>query len=126
LTAEEALEIMETLKRKEWSGLTAEELEERNAWMKADVATWTGKKWITDYKHPDGTLCAIEESRFYNLADKTTSEHFYMYAWATNEAYDYLQDTLEAAKDDALEYFGVPMDSWKEVEEFPEEIARLL
>lgn len=73
--------------------------------------------WITDYQHPDGTLFAII---------KDSLAGFYVYAWADDQSYDHLQDDLEMAKRCALREFNVPENSWRKVEKFPEEIARLL
>jgi hypothetical protein len=41
---------------------------------------------------------------------------FYLYVFENNKCTrDYLQDSLEAAKSQAMEEFGVPTDSWKRV-----------
>lgn len=40
----------------------------------------------------------------------------YLYIYHDGKGiYDYLQDSWEICKELALEYFGVPIDSWKEI-----------
>ncbi len=65
-------------------------------------------KWISNYKHPKGLNFEIEYDEF-------AGYYFYANEDETN-IYDDLQDTLEVAKEVALEEFGVPIDSWKQVE----------
>ena len=75
-------------------------------------------KWISQYKpHPDSSFI-IETDIFYdsNWQNPTTHYRFYGIPGDDGEKIDTMQDTLHFAKDDALEYFGVPMDSWAQVE----------
>lgn len=49
--------------------------------------------------------------------DENVGYYLYVYEISTNKCIaDHLQDTLDFAKDDALEIYGVPLDSWKAVE----------
>lgn len=52
-------------------------------------------RWVTTYKHPDNLNFIIDE----DLPDAN------------------LQDDLETAKFDTFHKFGVPEDSWVEIEE---------
>lgn len=81
-------------------------------------------RWKSNYRHPENLnfiinedlpagfyLYIYEEPKFFFEDLNDPEKHCIKYQD------NYLQDTLEFAKDDALEYFGVPMDSWVEVEE---------
>lgn len=46
--------------------------------------------------------------------DEIAGFYLYVFDVPNDEWYDYLQDTLDAAKEQAFEEFGVPMDSWVE------------
>ena len=48
-------------------------------------------------------------------ADSSTSYYLYVYDANGNNTHDYDQDTLDIAKEQAWEDFGVPLDSWVEV-----------
>ena len=77
--------------------------------------------WTSTYKHPENMRFIIEHQE---------PVGYYLFAYFLEDLYekdagrnwgcphhqeDYLQDTFEAAADDALEFYGVPMDSWVEV-----------
>ena len=65
-------------------------------------------KWVS--KHQD------EQSRTFEIKlDTNAGYYFYVYKNGI-DTHDYLQDTLQFAKEDALEFFSVPMDSWVQVE----------
>ena len=72
-------------------------------------------KYITEY---NGKKYTIEAEEF---TDDNTHEKmiwYYVYAWTNKGAeFDYLQDTLDMAKKCALDEFGIPVDSWKELKE---------
>lgn len=65
-------------------------------------------KWKSTYTHPKGWTFAIH--------DEPSMNSYYLYVWDAdgNNTHDYDQDTLEIAKEQAYEDFGVPMDSWIE------------
>lgn len=78
-------------------------------------------RWTSTYLHPEGT-------RF--IIDYHGAAGYYLYVYFDASRYekdlasryghpnhqeDYDQDTFEAAADDALEFYGVPMDSWVEI-----------
>jgi hypothetical protein len=75
-------------------------------------------KWYSTFKHPDNWFFIIEDGG--NVG-------FYLYVYEGREGFrldiedadccsrhqqDHLQDTLVYAKEQALEDFGVPLDSW--------------
>jgi hypothetical protein len=66
-------------------------------------------KWIAKTPGPWPMDFEIEH-------DEATGYYLYVYE---NDfcKYDYLQDTLQFAKEEALEEFGVPLDAWQEVYE---------
>ena len=42
----------------------------------------------------------------------------YLYIYEKGEGkYDYLQDTVDICKEQALDEFGIPLDCWEEVKE---------
>ncbi len=67
-------------------------------------------KWTSRIKRPKPMNFIIEH-------DKNVGFYLYVYDDATGKnTHDYLQDTLEIAKEQAFEDFGVHLDSWKQVE----------
>lgn len=66
-------------------------------------------KWVSSFKHPAGLCCEI-------VHDSKAGYYLFIYDVPKNETQDHLQDTLEIAQEQALEDFGIPLDSWKEVE----------
>lgn len=80
------------------------------------------KKLYSTYKHPENWKFAIEDGG---------DVGFYLYVYQYPELFeadirsgeygcrrhqqDHLQDTLEIAKEQAYEDFGVPLDSWVEI-----------
>lgn len=67
-------------------------------------------KWTSGYKHAENLSFIIDE-------DKNVGFYLYVYDQKGSNTHDYLQDTLDAAQDDAWEYFGVPIDSWVEIDD---------
>lgn len=79
-------------------------------------------KWYSAYDHPDKTFFIIEY-------DENVGYYLFLYyedpsffeedikreTGCPNHQDDWLQDTLEIAKEQAWEDFGVPLDSWVEV-----------
>lgn len=67
-------------------------------------------KWIAREVTSRGRVdCTIEHDHYAG---------YYLYVYINGvDCYDYLQDTLEIAIDQALEQFGIPKDAWKKVEE---------
>jgi len=65
-------------------------------------------KWRTNFVHPQRWIFEIAQD---------TSAGYYLYIWDENgnNTHDYLQNTFEAASEQALEDFGVPLDSWQPV-----------
>lgn len=64
-------------------------------------------KWVSTYQHP-------ENWRFEIIQDSQVGYYLWVYGGA--ETIDDLQDTFDMAKEAALEDFGVPLDSWAEVQ----------
>ena len=79
-------------------------------------------KWYSTYSSPKGARFVIR---------KDTRAGYYLYVYedyglfdedrkatgtCSRHQQDHLQDTLEIAQDQALEDFGVPLDSWMQVE----------
>lgn len=89
-------------------------------------------RWKSEYKHPDGLYFIIERQVLRNVTDQKDEDGFYLYGYThadtfnmdlnnpggecTSHQMDYLQDTLEMAQGYALEDFGIPLDSWVEIE----------
>lgn len=81
-------------------------------------------KWTSNFEHPQGFYFIIQD-------DQTTSYYLYVYenvslyqedldeknAICSRHQRDHTQDTLEIAKQQALEDFGVPLESWVAAEE---------
>lgn len=63
--------------------------------------------WISTYQDPENRRFEIEH-------DKSVGYYVYAYNAKGFNFYDGLQDTLEFAKEEALEEFSVPVDSWVE------------
>ena len=63
----------------------------------------------SNFKHPQNLSFIIEE-------DKNVGFYLYIYDSRGFNTHDYLQDSLEIAKEQALDDFGVPLDSWVQVE----------
>ncbi len=62
-------------------------------------------KWEATVQHPKATRLVIEEDQ---------GVGFYLYVFEGDRcAWDYLQDSLDAAKDQAEYSYGVPKDSWR-------------
>lgn len=75
-----------------------------------DIATISAKgidnmPWKSNYSHPKGWRFEITQD---------TKAGYYLWIYKINETMDHLQDTLEIAKEQAYEDFGVPLDSWVE------------
>ncbi len=52
------------------------------------------------------------------LIDHDENVGYYLYVYeGEKDIYDYLQDTLQFAKEQALEQFGVPLSAWRRIEE---------
>ena len=65
-------------------------------------------RWYSNYQSGVGHKFEIEFDEFAG---------YYFYAsGGTLEPYDGLQDTLSFAKEEALEEYGVPLESWVQVE----------
>lgn len=65
-------------------------------------------KWEAEIENP-------KKLRFIIDYDEYAGYYLYVYEGDV-DIYDFLQDTLEIAKRQALEDFGVPLDAWKQVE----------
>ena len=84
-------------------------------------------RWYSTHKHFEGLNFIIEKEErmpYYTLFLYTDSSHFqYDMSDPTGNCSshqdDYTEDTLELAQKKALKNFGVPLDSWKELEENP-------
>ena len=59
-------------------------------------------------------LISQHNNQVFEIIEDLPKVGFYLYVYDSNgkNTYDYLQDTLQMAKECALEEFGVPIDSW--------------
>ncbi|MFO1242907.1 MAG: hypothetical protein U1E36_06875 [Rickettsiales bacterium] len=65
-------------------------------------------KWEAEIYHPQKLRFIIDYDEYVG---------YYLYVWeGEKNTFDYLQDTLDIAKRQALEDFGVPLNVWKQVE----------
>lgn len=64
-------------------------------------------KWVSLYNHPENWEFEIVHDKFAG---------YYLWVYKDDETMDHLQDTLEIAKEQAFEDFGVPLDSWVEAQ----------
>jgi hypothetical protein len=66
-------------------------------------------KWIAELSGTKQLTLTIKHDRYAG---------YYLYVYIDGkDTYDYLQDTLEIAMEQAQEQFGVPLDAWEKVEE---------
>jgi hypothetical protein len=75
-------------------------------------------KWTAETKTPKARRFVIEKQLLRSLTPgEADMDGYYLFVWEEERClYDYLQDTLEIAMEQALEEFGVPLDAWKRVE----------
>lgn len=65
-------------------------------------------KWEAEISSPKPLRFVIDHDEYVG---------YYLYVWeGEKNTFDYLQDTLHFAKRQALEDFGVPLDTWRQVE----------
>ena len=59
-------------------------------------------------------LFAKHNNQTFEIVEDLPGVGFYIYAYDSNgkNTHDHLQDTLQIAKECALEEFGVPLDGW--------------
>lgn len=75
-------------------------------------------KWYSTHPHPDKLCFIIEDGGnvgFYLYVYESMdlfNEDIHDAAYCSRHQQDHLQDTLEIAKEQALEDFGVPLNSW--------------
>lgn len=65
-------------------------------------------KWKSNYIHPKNWCFVIEH-------DEEAGYYLYVYDETGFNIQDELQESLDVAKDQASDDFGVPLDSWEEV-----------
>ncbi|HBM90641.1 MAG TPA: hypothetical protein DD400_02005 [Rhodospirillaceae bacterium] len=75
-------------------------------------------KWLAKIDKPRQLKLEIVKELFKDLnPNKPDTYGYYLYVWENNRCtYDYLQDTLEIAIEQAEEDFGVPKNAWTKVE----------
>lgn len=62
-------------------------------------------------------LLASYDGRTFRIIFGGESIGYYLYVYEGNRCtHDYLQDSLAAAQEEALQLFGVPRDGWTEVD----------
>ena len=66
--------------------------------------------WKSNYIHPKGWIFKIDH-------DFNVGYYLYVCNEQNRDTHDHLQDSLEMAKEQALEDFGVPLNSWVETDE---------
>ena len=67
-------------------------------------------KWTSGYKHAENLSFIIDE-------DKNVGFYLYVYDQKGSNTHDYLQDDFETVKFFAFHKFGVPEDSWVEIDD---------
>ncbi len=73
-------------------------------------------QWTAEITHPMPLRFVIEKEQLHNLTDNRFEDGYYLYVYdGERNTHDYLQDTLQFAKDQALEEFGVPLSAWRQV-----------
>jgi hypothetical protein len=74
-------------------------------------------KWIAYALGNKEMTFVIERQVLSDLISNNKEYGFYLYVFENGQGtHDYLQDSLEAAQDFALEKFQVPLQAWKEAE----------
>ncbi|MFA4994215.1 MAG: hypothetical protein WC521_02800 [Bdellovibrionales bacterium] len=75
-------------------------------------------KWAAETTSPKLRKFVIEQQKLTSLTPGVPDQFgYYLYVWENGKGlYDYLQDTFAIAVDQAFEEFGVPKNSWKQVE----------
>ena len=86
-------------------------------------------RWKSNYKHPKGWCFIIQQEDLYESTGKVAMVEFCLYVYQhTDFFYDdlrdsdctrfqdrYRQDELSISQEEAFEEFGVPLDSWVEI-----------
>lgn len=75
-------------------------------------------KWIAEVNSPRKLRGIIKEEEFHNLTDNTYVDWYYLFVYENDNpepVWDDLQDTLEAAKEIALEELSIPLNAWVQV-----------
>jgi predicted transcriptional regulator len=73
-------------------------------------------KWQAEILTPKHLRFVIEQVQLQDVFENKKMSGFYLYIYEDNRCtHDYLQDTLEAAKAQAFEEFGVPNGNWRRV-----------
>lgn len=72
------------------------------------------KIWVSSYVHPEKWTFVIEKELMRDIINQEDIEGYYLRVSDSNsnDLYNYLQDELDVAQDQAFEKFGVPLDSW--------------
>ncbi len=76
-------------------------------------------KWIAEIRVPKHIRCVIEKQRLHDITNNIYLDGYYLYVYEGNKEpciRDYLQDTLEVAKEQALEEFNIPLNAWVQIE----------
>lgn len=74
-------------------------------------------EWRAEIIHPKPLKFVIVKEWFTNIIASEPGQYgyyFYVYENGRN-TYDYLQDTLEIAMEQAFEQFAVPYEAWRKV-----------
>ena len=71
--------------------------------------------WTTDFTDANANGFKIKPMNFTNKATGETWSEYVLWVYKDGkDTHDYLQDSLDKAKEFALSQFGVPLDSWVE------------
>jgi hypothetical protein len=62
-------------------------------------------------------LRAVQGTRRFEIASDGSPVGFYLFVYeGTRCTHDYVQETIESAKESAVEQFGVPLESWTDAQ----------
>ncbi len=77
---------------------------------------WT---WEADYEHPQSWTFEIEREMMRDIMNNTKVPSFFLRVFDAEgiQLFDYVQDELDIAQEQAQEKWGVPMECWKVVNE---------
>lgn len=75
-------------------------------------------KWKSTYAHPEGYTFFIEYELLFDSINRTDFHAYYLIGETDDRTIcNYMQEEFEAATEQAYEDFGVPEDSWVQVED---------
>ncbi|MHA7877299.1 MAG: hypothetical protein ACX93T_00015 [Bacteroidota bacterium] len=72
--------------------------------------------WRSEGEYFESLVAVDSKGNTLRIKEDLPDVGFYLYCFDKDSRYvrNYLQDTLQACKEEALEIYGVPMDAWQE------------